>query len=119
MPAPEPIEYDLSRQAVEPAITRIEALLHEAHDRNENLRLLALQEELPHVIAAARLGLDAEDSGWHNFNLMTYLTDYFIARNALSTKRTEEVDGPMASAMNIIDSFEALIEAAKNAKTAD
>jgi len=117
MTAPEIVEYDLSREAVEPAIARVEALLAEAHDRNEGLRLLAVQTELPHIIAAAKSGLESDDNGWRNFHLLDYLTDYFIERKALSLKRTEEVDGPMAAAMNIIDSFEALIEAAKNSKS--
>lgn len=66
-------------------------------------------QELPHAVddKLARRVADAlnDPTGWHNFNLLEHITDYLIERDILKTEHTEESDGPLAAALNIIDSF--------------
>ena len=51
--------------------------------------------------------MDAD--GWHNFNVLQYITNWLLERNALLTPHTEESGGSLAAGMNIVESFQALI----------
>lgn len=57
------------------------------------------------LIAALLCGVPAEES--HNFEVCQHFDNWLIGKGLLLTPHTEEVDGPMAPALNWIASFEA------------
>lgn len=101
------------RATLDTSVTKVQTLLDEARDRNPGLRLLAVDQELQNVLNFVPEAIGAVEANAHNFQLLSYLTGWLLERDALSVSRSEETDGLMAPALNIIDSIEALIAAAK------